>query len=189
MKEPILEPFLRRMRISRVLPFVECYPNARLLDIGCGWDARLLKELEAHVASGVGIDFKAPVIDTLKLKTFSTTLDRRLPFDDAAFDIVTMLAVLEHLDHPQDIMREITRILRPGGGLVLTVPSWYAKPVLEFLSYRIGIISPDEIRDHKRYFNREDLAQLVADVGGLELVHHVYFQWRLNNLLFVTRQR
>jgi 2-polyprenyl-3-methyl-5-hydroxy-6-metoxy-1,4-benzoquinol methylase len=176
------------MRISRVLPFVELYSDARLLDIGCGWEVRLLKELEAHISYGVGIDVKAPWIDTLKLKTFSTSLDRMLPFDDASFDIVTMLAVLEHLDHPEDIMREISRILRPGGGLVLTVPSWYAKPVLEFLSYRVGIISPDEIRDHKRYFNREDLVRLVADVGGLKLIHHDYFQWRFNNLLFVTRQ-
>lgn len=176
------------MRIGRVLPFVERYPDARLLDIGCEREAHLLRKLEPHIFFGVGIDFKAPVIDTPTLKTFFTVLDRRLPFDDAYFDVVTMLAMLEHLHHPVDIMREISKVLRPGGDLVLTVPSWYAKPVLEFHSYRISIINPDEIRDHKRYFNREDLVRLVADVGGLELTHHAYFQRRFNNLLFVTRR-
>ena len=49
-------------------------------------------------------------------------------------------------------------MLKPGGLLVLTVPSWRAKPVLEFLSFRLGIVSRAEIEDHKRYFDRRDLA-------------------------------
>ena len=187
MKEQLLEPLLRRMRLRQVLPYIRKYPDCRLLDIGCGWEARLLHAVEPDITYGVGIDFKAPAIDTDKLKTISTRMDTRLPFEDASFDLITMLAVLEHLDHPEAILRECARILRPGGGLLLTVPSWYAKPVLEFLAFRLGIVNPDEIRDHKRYFNREDLYNIFDSTADLDLKEHVYFQWRFNNRAFALR--
>ena len=183
MKEPWLEPILRRMRIDRVLPYVKGVPDCRLLDIGCGWEARLLRELEPYLAAGWGIDFKAPPIATDKLRTISARLDDRLPFDSESFDIVTMLAVLEHLDKPLAIMREIARLLRPEGRLLLTVPSRSAKPVLEFLAYRLGIVNPDEIRDHKTYFDRADLARLLDQCDGLVIERHQYFQCGMNNYL------
>ena len=46
MKEPILEPLLRKMRLKQALPYLRQHPNCRLLDIGCGWEAKLLKEVE-----------------------------------------------------------------------------------------------------------------------------------------------
>ena len=183
MKEPLLEPVLRRMRIGRVLPYVKRVPGCRLLDVGCGWEARLLRELEPYIASGCGIDFKAPALDTPKLRTIAARLDERLPFDSESFDVVTMLAVLEHLEKPAHIMREIARLLRPGGRLLLTVPSWYAKPVLEFLAFKLGLVNPEEIRDHKTYFNRADLLRLVAGCGGLVVERHRYFQAGMNNYL------
>lgn len=141
----------------------------------------------SHTSRGIGVDFKAPCIKTERLETISAVLKKDLPFQERSFDLITMLAVLEHLDHPEAILKEIARLLRPGGGLLLTVPSWYAKPVLEFLAFRIGIVNSDEIRDHKRYFNREDLLDLIEATPGLQVVHHEYFQWRFNNLLFATR--
>jgi len=173
--------------MRRVLPYVKRYPQCALLDIGCGWEALMLQELEPHLGRGVGIDFKVPSLNTERLQTISITLERDLPFPDQSFDMITILAMLEHLDHPAAILREVSRLLRPGGGLLVIVPSWYAKPVLEFLAYRMGIVNPDEIRDHKRYFNREDLFALVAQTPGLRVDHHYYFQLGFNNLLFVTR--
>ena len=187
MKEPILEPFLRKMRIKRILPYVKQYANCSLLDIGCGWEAKLLYELEPYINRGVGIDFKAPSIKTDRLETISATFTDKLPFNNASFDLVVMLAVLEHLDYPEAILHEIARILKPGGGLLLTFPSWHAKPVLEFLSFRLGIVNPDEIRDHKRYFNREDLFRIISMTPSLKIEHHEYFQWRFNNFMFAVR--
>ena len=119
----------------------------------------------------------------------SITLDStKLPFSNDTFDAVTMLAVLEHLDKPEDILQEIVRVLRPGGGLILTVRSKYAKPLLEFLAFRLGIVDSAEIKDHKRYFNREGLLAAVADTGSLHVVRHKHFQWRFNNFLFAVKQ-
>jgi 2-polyprenyl-3-methyl-5-hydroxy-6-metoxy-1,4-benzoquinol methylase len=187
MKEPILEPILRKMRLKQVLPYLRQYPNCKLLDIGCGWEAKLLRSVEPYIASGIGVDFKAPAISTDKIKTLSLTLQDKLPFEDHSFDFITMLAVMEHLDNDEAILKECARLLRPGGGLLITVPSWYAKPVLELLSYRLNLINPDEISDHKHYYNKEDLVALVDKVPSLQLREHAYFQWRFNNRVFCRR--
>jgi len=42
-KEPLLESFLRSQRIKQLFPYISRYPNCRLLDVGCGWEDRLLQ--------------------------------------------------------------------------------------------------------------------------------------------------
>jgi 2-polyprenyl-3-methyl-5-hydroxy-6-metoxy-1,4-benzoquinol methylase len=186
LKEALLEPLLRRMRIGQVLPTLLQHPDCSLLDIGCGWEARLLKSVEPYVKRGVGVDFKAPSIATSKLTTITATLADRLPFSDAEFDVVTLLAVLEHLSHPRAMIEEIGRVLKPRGQVILTVPSLAAKPVLEFLAYRVGIVSETEIRDHKCYYDRKSLEVLFAG-SGLTIDRHRYFQLGMNNFLVATR--
>jgi cyclopropane fatty-acyl-phospholipid synthase-like methyltransferase len=55
MKEPILELILRALRVKRILPVIKQYPDCRLLDVGCGWDYRLLKEAKPFIKSSIGI--------------------------------------------------------------------------------------------------------------------------------------
>ncbi len=71
MKEALLESTLRKMRLNRVLPTIKSFKNPNVLDIGCGWEARLLQEIEPYIAKGIGIDFKAPTINTDKIQTFT----------------------------------------------------------------------------------------------------------------------
>jgi len=74
-KESVFDVMLRKMRLRRVLPSIRQFNNPRLLDVGCGWEARLLHEVEPYIAKGVGIDFKAPEIKTDKIHTFSYFLE------------------------------------------------------------------------------------------------------------------
>jgi ubiquinone/menaquinone biosynthesis C-methylase UbiE len=188
MKEQLLEPLLRKMRIRRVLPALKQYPACRLLDVGCGWEARFLREVEPYIGSGIGIDRKAPAINNGKIHTRQAAITDTLPFPDASFDVVTMLAVLEHLEDAQKITGEIFRVLHPGGSFVGTVPGKRAKPVLEFLSYRLGIVNPEEIRDHKRYYDRNSLYALLSG-QGFRQIRHVSFQWGLNNFFSAVKRQ
>ncbi len=180
MKEAFLEPILRRMRIKKVLPTIYRYPSCRLLDIGCGSEYSLLKTVEPFIGSGVGIDFKVRETENTKIKTMRMRMTDSLPFESETFDIVTMLAVLEHLADPLRMMSETERVLKRGGRVVLTVPSKIAKPVLEFLAYRLQIISEVEIKDHKQYFNRDNLSELLSQ-SGMTIERHRYFQMGMNN--------
>ena len=186
MKEQILEPLLRKMRIAQILPTLRRFHDCRMLDVGCGWEARLLREVEPYIAQGIGIDFKAPNVQTEKIRTLQVTLDKTLPFEDTTFDVVTMLAVLEHLAEPEAIVAEVSRVLKPGGVLVGTVPSTWSKPFLEFLSFKLNIINAAEIRDHKRYYNRKILNDFFKKAGFVNFEHH-YFQMRMNNFFCVER--
>jgi SAM-dependent methyltransferase len=109
-----------------------------------------------------------------------------LPFADCAFDVVSMLAVLEHLDYETDIVREVHRVLRPGGLFIGTVPSKIAKPLLEFLSFRLHIVDPEEINDHKRYYDNKSLCKLLSD-AGFSAIEHSYFQFGMNNFFSARR--
>jgi ubiquinone/menaquinone biosynthesis C-methylase UbiE len=180
MKEPFLEPILRRMRVKKVLPAIHRYPDCRLLDVGCGWDYRLLKTVEPFISSGVGIDFKVREMESAKIKTLRMLMTGSLPFEPESFDIVTMLAVLEHLSDPLRMISETERVLKKGGRLVLTVPSKIAKPVLEFLAYRLHIVSEVEMKEHKQYFNHKDLRGLLCR-SGMTIEQHRYFQMGMNN--------
>jgi cyclopropane fatty-acyl-phospholipid synthase-like methyltransferase len=167
MKEPALEGLLRRWRIRRVDPYLPA--GGTLLDLGCGWGAALLRHAAPRLRRGFGIDPKA---EPASLPENVRVLRHRLesvpwPMPEPAVDAVTMLAVLEHLE-PEDVpavLGEARRLLRPGGALVLTVPTPRAKPVLELLAHRVGVVSPDEIRDHKAYYDRRALAASLARSG------------------------
>jgi len=98
-----------------------------------------------------------------------------------------MLAVLEHLNYPLEMLREIECVLVRGGILLLTVPSHAAKPVLEFLAYKIHLIDEAEIRDHKRYYNKADIVALIGQIPHFRLEKHRYFQCGFNNFAVVQK--
>jgi ubiquinone/menaquinone biosynthesis C-methylase UbiE len=188
MQEAYLEHFLRHMRKKQVLKeFPKDKKEISILDIGCGWNAELLRDLEPHISRGVGIDFKAPDSPSSKITTYKCYLNEGLPFKDDEFEIVTMLAVLEHLDNPMEILSEIQRVLKKDGLLILTTPSWLAKPILEFLAFKLAIVDKDEILDHKRYFNRLDLNSLFNNLESLKIKKHQYFQFGCNNLVVALK--
>jgi ubiquinone/menaquinone biosynthesis C-methylase UbiE len=151
MKEPILEPILRRFRLAKVLKHIP--PNVVLLDIGCGTKAAFLRYISPRIQKGFGINFKIDPFEPGNLRVSQLRFSNRLLFPDCTFDMGTMLAVLNHIENESAILKEVHRVLVLGGKLVLTVPSVWAQPVLEFWTYRLKIVSEAETRDHQRYYS------------------------------------
>lgn len=175
------EKILSQMRFKKVTRLVP--KNSDVLDLGCGYHGNLLRILESKISSGVGVDISVTKeIKSQKLRLIQHNLNQTLPFKNEKFDVVISLANLEHLENYWGNFLEIHRVLKPGGFLLLTTPTPFAKPVLEFLSYDLKIISEKEIRDHKIYFNGKML-ESYCQILGFSWWEHRYFQWGMNNFL------
>ena len=89
-----------------------------VLDVGCG---RKPYRAQVPATRYVGLEVDTPV--TRALGAADAFYDgRTFPFPDASFDGVLCSQVLEHVFTPEEFLREIARVLRPGGRLVLAVP-------------------------------------------------------------------
>jgi SAM-dependent methyltransferase len=122
---PADEPWEQhRARYLRIAARVA--PGMRVLDAGCGigYGAAILNEAGARV---VGVDASAEAIARARAgypgPDYLVGDVLSLPFADASFDVITCLEVIEHVDDPQRLVRELARMLRRGGALFLSTPN------------------------------------------------------------------
>jgi SAM-dependent methyltransferase len=95
--------------------------GGRLLDVGCG-RGTLLKLAHAAGFEACGIERPSPLGHTVPGVLYKTLPECNFPDDH--FQVVVLWHVLEHLPHPVETLREIHRILKPGGWLSLAVPNY-----------------------------------------------------------------
>lgn len=178
-----LDRILQRMRIDQVAAYIQ--PNARVLDIGCADGA--LYDRVGDVAEYVGIDPEAPTERTTENARFIRT-----PFPSSVlqpsqhFDVVTALAILEHV--PRDTQGEFAAAcaahLRPGGVVAITVPSPAVDWILAVLK-RLKLV--DGMHEEQHYGYRPAQASVLFSSHGLALERHRTFELGLNHL-FVFRK-
>jgi SAM-dependent methyltransferase len=93
----------------------------RVMDLGCGAgdSVELFRSVDADVSwVGVDIEDSYEVAGRTRADAEFVTFDgRRLPFEDGSFDLVYCKQVLEHVEHPHELVGEAARVLRPGGHL------------------------------------------------------------------------
>jgi ubiquinone/menaquinone biosynthesis C-methylase UbiE len=105
----------------------------RLLDVGCG-TGHHLAELRQRGFDGAGVDGSAEML--VEARQVNPGADLRqadveaLPFPDASFDVVICIEVLRYLPNPENCIREMARVLRPGGICLTT-----AAPLLNLNGY------------------------------------------------------
>ena len=95
----------------------------RILDVGCGTGANL--EMLAQFGAAEGVDVSPEALAFCRargLQNVRQSQAERLPYEDNSFDIVTGLDVVEHLDDDVGGLREMFRVLRPGGYLFTAAP-------------------------------------------------------------------
>lgn len=170
--------FIQRKRIQQVAKYIPQTDN--LLDIGCGIYPYLLYTIKHKIKKGIGIDKEIPK-DTENIEFMKATITDKILIDSESINVITMLAVLEHFMYPRKILDECKRILKKNGIMIITVPSYYSRPLLTFLAWT-GLGSREEIYDHKNWFKREDLEKAILE-KGLEIIKSSYYNFGLNILL------
>ncbi len=150
-------------------------PQTRLLDVGCGTGRHLL-ELSRYPGCFVGLDMSHQELRALNYMLLLTQRERpvvaninavlgdgeRLPFADGLFDAVICTETLEHVPDDRSVLRELLRVLRRGGTLVISVPDEHSERLLWRLSPRYR----NTPGGHVRIYRRQEIARLLRESGA-----------------------
>lgn len=122
-----------RSMYDRFLDAIRDYarPGDLVLDAGCGSGRVFQHRLAGRVRRVLGVDLTGEPRGNPNLDDAATGNLCALPLRDAAFDLVIMSHVAEHLSEPEPVFRELARVLRAGGRLLLLTPNrWHYVPML-----------------------------------------------------------
>lgn len=153
--------------------------EARVLDIGTstGTNLRMLRELSyRHVT---GLDFSQDAIRFCEEKGLGPVRQGdvcAMPFADESFDLVLATDIVEHVDDDRQALKEIARVLAPGGTVLITVPAFQALWGLQ-----------DDVAQHKRRYTQKMLAEIVAG-AALQMERRYYFNYLLFAPIWVARK-
>ena len=181
-KESILDIIIKNLRFKTIISEIKL--NTTVVDLGCGYQGELLRLISDKIKKGIGIDLSITNEATLpNISLIKADSNFKIPLKNNYADVVVALATIEHLDKPQNLLREAYRILKKNGLLIITTPSPKSKLLLEFMAYKLKIINQQEIADHKRYYSSPDLLKDIIGAGfSKDKVNIKYFQFGFNQL-------
>ena len=176
--------YLRSAQLG-VISLLNLRENDCMLDIGCGTFPYFL--LVSNARKKYGID---PSVNLSLLKNNNKNIflkkikvgEQRLPFKDNFFDVITMLAVFEHIDHDKlnHALKEVKRTLKRGGIFIITTPAPWSDRPLHYLA-NFGIISKEEIHEHKHNLTHKRIKEYLKDAGFSEdKIENGFFEVYLN---------
>ena len=169
---------------------VSRYVRGDVLDIGCGLGTMIpfLDAGQRYVGIEISQEFVAYLSQQFPQHRFyNCNLDEEpLEFDEEGFDTVLLVAVIEHLAHPEKVLAEVQEYLRPGGSLVITTPTLWGQRIHR-LGARLGLFHLHAASEHVRAYDYAAMRDLV-NRAGLELVEYRRFELGVNQL-FICRPR
>jgi len=158
---------LRRLEVVD-LDLLGVKAGRRVLDVGCGAGRLMLRQARRGCrVTGVDlVDRDLPRASRL-LESGGRRADLivgdagRLPFGKETFDFVSCTETLEHVADYRMALREITRVLKPGGRAVFSVP----EPLPELLIFSLSEMYRTDPWGHRRIFSRRGIVRAVGEAG------------------------
>jgi 2-polyprenyl-3-methyl-5-hydroxy-6-metoxy-1,4-benzoquinol methylase len=164
--------FLGRQRLKVIAPLMK----GSILDLGCGISR--ITELLSPNQVYVGVDSNRSALQWMRrnhpqydyhyldLDNSPLQLDRR-------FNTILMLAVVEHLHHPQEIFSQIPTYLERNGKLLITTPTPMGDQIHRF-GARLGLFASQAVDEHETIFDYQTLRKLL-EANGLETISYRTF--------------
>ena len=182
----LLEPLLARLRTQRANRLIPPdLRQGRILDIGCGSFPYFLAHTAFREKFAVDqLPMPRETADRNRIQFFELNLNRQpsLPFNDEYFEVVTLLAVVEHLD-PESmaiLFRECHRVLKSNGLLVLSTPAAWSDGLLHMMAH-LNLVSAEEIHEHAYAYTLPLIGWHFGQAGfEMSKVKFGYFEFMLN---------
>ncbi len=184
-------------RLEMILAAAGERVKGRLLENGCGvgmYAAHLLPYAEGGLV-GLEYDYERALQAQGAVEQIVNAAGEALPFPDGSFDVILSHEVLEHVADDALAVREMARVLRPGGRILLFVPNrgypfethgiyWRGRyhfgniPLVNYLPRRLR----DDLAPHVRIYTRDDLEKLFAGLP-LRLVERTIIFGAYDNVI------
>jgi SAM-dependent methyltransferase len=156
------------LSVRQVLRWAGDVRGKTIGDLGAGYRARTTGALLDRVSLAYVADVSlAPeVVANPKVRAIEGSLPASLErIPSSSVDLVLCVSVLEHVADASGLLREIHRMLKPGGRALVNVPSWRGKWFLEFSAFKLRLSPASEMDDHKMYYDVKDLWPLLVGAG------------------------
>lgn len=150
---------------ARILEGLE--PHADLLDLGAGTGRVAEMNFRGIAGSACGVDLDERVLSNPHLDEGRVGRVEVIPYADECFDVVLADNVLEHLERPREVFREVARVLRPGGRFFAKTPNkrHYMPTIARLTSTRFHqLVNRLRGRDEADTFPTRYLANTPGDV-------------------------
>ena len=163
------------------------------LDIGAGAGIVSAMNFRGEARSIVGLDLDERVASNPFLDEAFVGSAEALPFENEKFDLVFSDNVMEHLENPSKVMREVWRVLKPGGVFIFKTPNVYhymptiarmtSHSVHQWINKKRGRESCDTFPTRYLCNNRSTIARMAED-SELELEAIEFYEGRPEYLRF-----
>jgi SAM-dependent methyltransferase len=168
--------YLTALMIEASLMHCGKFVRGKVLDVGCGRKP-YKNTYFAAAESYIGIDFATPNNEP---DVVGSALD--LPFENQSFDTVVSTELLEHVPDPLRALREMHRVLRPGGYIILTTPMYWPRHEVPHDYFRypydglLHLIKESEF-ELVRMFNRGNAYTFLGQV--IQHALPVFIRWKV----------
>ena len=164
-----LPPEWNEENLERILKFCSDKIQGRVLDVGCGdgfFTAKILQRF--NLKNVYGLDISSKAVDLARLKhpeiKFQQGALNHIPEETNSIDSVTMIEVIEHLVDIEGTLKELFRVMKPGGILLITTTDFnLLKQVIIAMFFFEKYFYPTN--PHIRFFKRSTLTDVLSENG------------------------
>ena len=164
-----LPPEWNEENLERILKFCRDKIQGRVLDVGCGdgfFTAQILKRF--NLKNIYGLDISQKAVDFARFKhpeiKFQQSALNHIPEETNSIDSITMIEVIEHLVDIEGTLKELFRVMKPGGILLIATTDFnWLKQVIIAIFFFEKYFYPTN--PHIRFFKKSTLADILSKNG------------------------